>query len=311
MAHFRPRIGRLSRWFALFLSMLFTFGASPIPVLALPSKSDLELEVLEDLPVFAKPRLTSNPVGHLQKGDFAIISTEVVGGFRRVWISADGEEIEGFVSLKSIRRSVIKKPGSNGFGRLYTSKVSYGVAMIPNYLRQGEGHFSLSDNSEYKTSNFESVGSYFGLFADIPLNADWGLRPYLSYRQTFFTGSATQTNSLSPTPSNPKVSRKQTLFSAGVSVKKNWISGGSFWWGGGAEFGKGQSLELKLDGQLMPTTNQDLPIFFIGYGAVGWNTSLLNSRHFYFVPELKLGMIGTTSPFTAVVEAWLPISYQP
>lgn len=269
----------------------------------------LDLQVLEELAVYADANLKSAVISRLNRGDMVVISPKIYGRFRKVLITYKGKPTGGYVLITQIKRSQIRErevEEENG-RKPYKSDYAVGVAVVGSYLRQGESSFQLSDNTAYQTSVFMSTSFFMSIFADMPLNLRWSLRPYLTLRTTKFKGTAIQQNA-APGTTRKNVSREQSLTGVGLLAKR-YSEGGGWWWGGGAELAMGNKVTVKVDGIEVPTSDEDKPFFLMGSVAAGGDIPIPGFKKLYLVPDVRLGLIGTTTPMTLFFESFIGVGY--
>jgi hypothetical protein len=269
-----------------------------------------DLEVQEDLPVHEHPDLSSKILLTLGEGDIVVIASKIYGPFRKVMVQIGGKTTPGYIPKKRIWLSEIHERGSiaSKTERPYGGRYSVGIAGVPSYLRQGPSSFQLSDATTYETSEFTSFSFFFSLFLDSPLNEKWGLRSYLSLRETDFSGHVREKDSPAPTPLDTEASRKQSLLGVGLVFKNYAQHPTRWWWGPGLELAMGTKVTVIINDVVLPTDDSDNPFFAIVFGAVGLEYSLFKSN-FYFAPDLRMGAIVSTNPMTVYLESFLGLSY--
>lgn len=283
--------------------MLFYFGLPPAWA---NSRIYMELAVMEELVVYATANAKSDVVARLDIGDVVEISQKKFGRFRKVVMTVGGQKITGFVLSRKMARSQIRQRVEEIKRPNYNSKAGVGLAVVPAWMNQEKSSFQLSDNSIYTTSAFTSSTLFFAAFMDVPLSERWAIRPYATYRNTDFRGTARSQSGGGGMPSN-KVSRKQTLFGLGAVVK-HYQSEGAWWWGGGVELAAGRDLKLNINGVDVPTSEKDKPFFLMTFVAVGAEIGFPYFNKIYLVPDLRLGAIATTSPYTLYGESFLAVA---
>lgn len=269
-----------------------------------------DLEVNEELAVYQDADTESPIISRLNRGDKVVVSQKLYDEFRKVLITYRGRPTAGYVLIEKIKRSQIKQRGaedSDGRSR-YSSAMAFGIALVPSYLKQGASTFQLSDGTVYDTTAFESLTYFFSLFMDIPMDPSWGLRTYLSFRETNFRGTATPRGALPGSPSL-KVERDQSLTGLGVVAKIYTSPNSGLWWGGGAELAFGKKVSLKLSDVEVPTQDEDKPMFAIAYAAGGFELGFPGIKRLFIVPDLRLGTIVTTKPIMIYTESFLALSY--
>lgn len=273
---------------------------------AAAERAILDLEVFEDLPVYAKPNSRSVVISRLSRGDRVVVSPQIYGSFRKVLVTARGRPTAGYVPIRKIVRSQIRERGAEEGLGTYSSRYSLGLAFVPAYMRQGESAFQLSDGSTYDTTVFSGTSYFFSLFMDMPISPRWGVRPYISFRETSLKGTTTRRDD-PPGVAAKKITREQSLTGLGLVLKRYTSENSSWWWGGGAEIAVGSKVAVKISSVPVPTSDEDKPFFLMGFLAMGADFSLMKS--IYFVPDLRLGMIGTTQPMTIYAESFLGLAY--
>lgn len=285
-------------------------------MLILPSQAlakdpkGFELRVQSDVTIYEKPNLDSDVMGILSRGDRAQISSKTSGLFRKILFHDDQQEQKvGYVLIAELGDSeIVSKDPQNQKRPSYWTRKSVGVAIMPSWLRQAESSFQLSDSSVYQTSEFTSSSLIYSAFVDFPVSETWGVRVYGTLRQTDFKGEAKLSGAAGNVPTN-QVSRQQSLYGVGF-VSKVAFKPNSWWWGLGAELAFGNQVKLKINNIDVPTSENDKPLFVIGFGSLGGEVGLPFLNKFYFIPELRVGAIATTDPVTLLVEGLLGVAYQ-
>ncbi len=264
-----------------------------------------ELKVPRDMQAFRSPKRQSDVVKMLYGGDVVVISPKKFGRYRKIIVSVEGKNTPAYILSSQIRRSHIKVRKKQVARPSYGDQKAYGVALVPSYMSQGESTFQLSDGSIYKTTTFLSSSLFFSAFMDFPVNERWSFKPYLSFRQTDFRGTAVMDGAPSGT-GQKKIRRLQSLTGMGVVIKR-LSSDGQWWWGGGVEMAMGSSLQVKINEVAAPTSDKDKPFFLMSFAAIGREIPLAHTKDIYIVPDLRFGIISTTNPFTMYAESFLGI----
>ncbi len=274
-------------------------------------KEIFDLHVHEDLPVYAQATEKSAKISKLSKGDNVVVSAKFYKSFRKVLVTYEGKLTPGYIPGRLILKSQVRSRNEDPkISRPYKATYNLGLAMVTSYLRQGESTFQLSDQSAYETSTFESFGVFFSLFLDMPVSPKWGLRTYISFRETAFKGTVTEKNPLGPSPASAKGERKQSLTGVGLLFKNYRKPNSNWWWGVGGEAAMGNKVSITLDGVVVPTETDEKPFFAIIFGGVGADIALPVMKAVYFVPDVRVGTIISTKPITLYVESFLALAYQ-
>ena len=295
------QILRSSRWI---LPLLFTCSAFAY------ERPIFDLQVLEELPVYAKPDKKSAVISRLDRGDLVVISAKVYGAFRKVLVTAKSRPTAGYIPIAKIKRSQIRERSNEmeHDRQTYNSKYSLGLALVPSYMQQGAAAFQLSDGTTYDTSAFTGTSYFFSLFTDVPVGPKWGLRPYVSFRTTNFKGTATQRDA-APGATSKSVTRQQTLTGLGLVIKRYTSTTSSWWWGGGCEIAVGSKVSIKISHVPVPTSAEDKPFFLMGFLSLGGDIPAPYLKSIYLVTDLRVGMLGTNQFMTAYVESFIGLAY--
>lgn len=296
----------------MFKTRLFVL-ATLICILFVPeAKAVLDLHVQETLPVYASRNKGGAEVSTLVKGDVVVISPKTYGAYRKVLVTYDGKRRAGYVLADKIVRSFIRDRDEEE--RLSADVIDYkrakglGLSLVGSYMRQGARSITSADGSlTYDISSMTSFTTFFSIFYDYPLANLWVVRPYLTFRQTKFKGSATL-NGLSST-TTPSATISQNFLGFGALAKRYASSTSSFWYGGAMEIAKGSGVSVKLtDGVSIDTKDEKLPLFVILQGAVGFDVALGQSGLF-LLPDVRIGAVPNTSPFILSFESFISLAY--
>lgn len=267
--------------------------------------------VREPLSVFMEPNEFTKEIIRLEPGETVVVSPRIYDGFRKVLVNIRGRRRSGYIPTRKIRRSIIRERGAQAqsqWGEAYNDEIAVGVATVYSYLRQGESGFQESDGlTNWLFSELTSTTLFFSLFVDLPFDDTLGFRVYLAQRTTEFSGTARQ-ESVSPTPTQGPIKREQTLLALGAVAKIYPQFASRWWWGGGMELAKGTSVNLSLNGIDIETTEQDLPFFLSFFGSVGGEFPVFKSV--YLTPDIRVGSIATTKPFSVLAEGFMGVAYR-
>lgn len=291
------------RYFSLVILVVFSslaFAKSPI----------LDLFVNESLIVLSEPKTGAKEITRLVPGDQVVISPKTYGKFRKVLVTYEGQSRGGFVLVADLKKSQIlpREELDAEQQPIYRKKYELGGNLIFSMLQQGSSTFQMSDNTVYAVTELKSNSFYLAGFFDWDWGKHWSTRFSLSLRNTQFRGTADQQNASVPSPR--AVERDQSFLGLGITLKRYTTDESKWWWGFGGEAAMGTKVTVKISGTIVPTQDDMKPFFGIGYGAMGAEIPLLNSKNWFMVTDLKVGVIATTAPMTLMEEVNLGLAHQ-
>lgn len=289
----------------------FVFTALVTLVFAPAAQAVLDLHVQEVIPVFSSRSSEAREVSTLMKGDVVVISSKVYGPYRKVLVTYDGQRRAGYILSKSIVRSFIRD--RDEVERLRADVLDYkrahamGLSVVGSYLSQGPRSITTADAGvNYEVSTMTSLTTFFSVFYDYPYADQWVLRPYLTFRQINFKGNATIAGS---SGINPTAIMSQNLFGLGILAKRYSSQNSVFWYGAAIEIAKGGDVTVQMrDGINLDTTEKGKSFLAILQTVAGVDIPMGRSGVF-LLPDIRLGMIANTNPFTLTVETFLSLGY--
>lgn len=275
------------------------------------AEAPLELHVLENIPVYAKPQEKARQISELREGDVVPIANEIKGDYRKVRVLFKGKKVNGYIKTEDIFSSqILPRGGKKTAFKLYKQgQFSLGLALMVSYMRQGEGEFSLSDGQHYATSVFTSTTYFLSLFTDFAVNENWSIRAFGTLRTAEFSGTSTQSDSFGGATNELKTERKHTFLGGGLIAKYYPNIEGQFWYGPGFEMARGRSVTVIVENQEVNSNQKTIPFFAMAFAALGGDFSIGLVEDLYFVPDLRLGVVGSTSPLTFFLDATLALGY--
>jgi hypothetical protein len=277
------------------------------PYMAFAEPTHSLLVVGEPLTVLSQPEVGSRVLTKLKPNDQVPIFDSTVGRYKKVSVMLNGMAFDGYIDAKKIRKSqIIISKTTNDKQGLYRGKYRLGLALVVSQLNQGQSEFEMSDGTTYENSSFKSTHYFFSAFTDLNLKTQWGLRLHAGLRATKFKGTTDQKDAVIASPKS--IIRSQNLLALGATIKRYPTINSVWWWGVGGELAFGSDVTVKISGVTVPTQEKDRPFFAIGFLALGGEIST-PFKKFYFVPDVRLGLIGTTSPMTTLAESFLGVAY--
>lgn len=279
-----------------------------------------EYQIFEDTDVFSKPDLRSEKQMTLEAGEKVMlkkwepIGNKSTGRFIEVFYESELEEgfQSGFVPTQKINRNLISRVGNGvrtkapgALGNRIKSERFMGLGLGFSYLSQSKAEFEMSDFTTYEIETLQSITPYFELAYGGQLSERFFLVGSVNYRTTSFEGKARQKNG-APGLAPYTIIKKQTLLGGSLFLQR-LLFGTRLWMGAGGELGLGQSVLVKVNGEVAPTSDQDKPFFAMGLVGFGYKFHPISRLRIRFEPEIRFGVIGSTTPLTLLGQAQLNI----
>jgi hypothetical protein len=233
-----------------------------------------------DVPVFATPELSVEPLLYIKRGDSIVPIGNPEGGYRRVRIRGGIGYVAEEEFLMENAYFADEKP----------ARFTVGILTAGAILTQGSRKFQTVDQTQYSTTRYDGSAAQLGCFLDFRFQPAMAFRFYASFQKIRLHGYAIE---IDLPVKQKRVDLNEDLYVAGVEYKYYILQSLGFWLGGGLEFARGVGIDLTLDGIRVPTFNENLPNLLQALVAVGFDVPLWN---WVLGPELRYGEILTAKP---------------
>ncbi|MEO0334768.1 MAG: hypothetical protein AAF202_00120 [Pseudomonadota bacterium] len=272
-----------------------------------------------ELTFYAESSELSEEVAVLAEGAEFSLSKKRYGAWRKATLEVDFQQETGWIKKEELTGRVKKiaeppdifaelesqtevdgesDPAPTG---RYFGRAGLGVALTASYMSWGERSFRTSDDAEWSVAEASSTTAFVTVFADMRAGEATQLRPYINLRTTNFEGEST----------SDFLETRDTSFSQAFrgfgSVVKFYLGRKVWWWGLGLEGAQGQSLKVKFDGDSVKTSEDDLGFYLLAFASVGRDIGLWGN--WYFLPELRSGLVTNQQPNIYFVETNFAIGY--
>lgn len=234
-----------------------------------------EIQLDHDSPVYAKPRSDSRVLTTLKAGSKMQVSDSSTDGFRKVRV---GGGQNGYISDDDLAPIEPLEPLA-----LKSRPYILGLYGATASLSQGSKSFMTTDQVQYQTAGYSGSAPGGGFFIEHRYADSKAYRIFLGYEMLRFTGQATEVG----IPIAPlQVNLNESFITIGGDWKYYPLVKWDFWLGIGAEYARGLTVQLQLNGVSDPTSEEDLANLFFGMASTGWD---FHFGEWFLSPSVRVG----------------------
>lgn len=216
-------------------------------------------------PIYASARSEARLLFIASEGEKVAVRQQ--GGlYSRVSVKRDGKWRHGYILSSDLKARGSGPRGNFGFGG----------GGIFTHLQHGGKSFETEDQVQYETEDFTSTSFSPFILAQYLKENFWRL--ILAYRQTDYTSSA-----ITDIPNAVPRDLELQHFMYSGTIQKMWtpLAKPNLYFGLGLEVSRTSEVHLALGGQELPVASEDLPTYFGGHLAVGFQQDIWNGFSFF------------------------------
>jgi hypothetical protein len=258
---------------------------------AVPSFAAIEWIRLKDTTAVYKSARENAPLMLMANAGEKVAVRARGRGFARIQIKRAGKWRVGYIRLEELEsRNEPEGFWGLGFGGDYT------------YLKQAQRQFETADQVNYSLGAASSTSFSPWLTVQSERRDFW--RAILTYRLIDF--STQQTTDVALSQANA-IKLKYAMISG--TIQKMWSFNRAFYAGLGVEVSKAISASLTIGGSRFPVGQSNLPTYFGGHGAIGYQ-NWVSSKWSFFL-EVRAQGYFNQSPMILGAEGALGLIYWP